>query len=153
VITVFLGAAYVLTGVYDFIGRDSPPITTPDQITKLPELDPTFVALLAISSGAYVGTKLISRVGTPPFSLADRDQLVPDVLDRARADGSAVDGRRLRTLLRAQLPGQRVTNPVNDAASPQVGGIRLNAHARQQGLRGNDPLAGAGNGAPLGEPR
>ncbi|MFT3970517.1 MAG: hypothetical protein QM695_09610 [Micropruina sp.] len=99
-ITLFLGAGYVLAAVYDFLGRGVPLIATPADISQLPELDATFVALMAISSASYVGTKMIGRDGDAPFSVADRDQLVSDVLADHRSTGADVNGRTMRTLLR-----------------------------------------------------
>ena len=112
-ITVLLGLGYVATAVYDFLGRDTPPITGPAQIASLPALDPTFIALLAVSSTAYVGTKLVTREGLPAFSLTDRQATVQTVLDAARSQGKAVDGRALRSLLRPPAP-----RPVRPAARP-----------------------------------
>lgn len=117
-ITVLLGIGYVATAVYDFLGRDTPPISGPAQIANLPSLDPTFVALLAISSSAYVGTKLASRDGHPAFSLADRQVLVQGVLDQARTRGH-VDGRGLRDLLQKQSPQP---GPRLKVSPPESGG-------------------------------
>lgn len=147
VTTIFLGAGYVLTSIYEFIGRDSPPITDPSQITQLPALDPTFVALLAISAGSYVGTKLITRTGIPPLSLAERDQHVSEVLDQARADGP-VDGRKMRKLLRTSnvSPADRAKPPVD---APQVGDNQVKPGTSRRVVPAPAGSIPAGRGVPL----
>jgi hypothetical protein len=135
-----------MTAIYDFIGRDTPPITTPGQITTLPELDATFVALLAISAGSYVGTKLITRSGEPPLSLAYRDQRVREVLYQERANGKVVDGRQLRSLMRPSGTEQAAGGDAPRTSGVEVGGIALDG---DQSARSAAVRRSAGVGVPL----
>lgn len=160
VITLLLGLGYVLTAIYVFMGRDNPPINGPGQITQLPELDPTFVALLAVSSSSYVATKLISRSGEPPASLTDRDKKARAELKKAREKGGHVDGRKLRQLLRESMTeGNSDDDDASTAApkssdqpattSTQVGGIPLKSDELSTAAQAQDGHVNAGRGVPL----
>jgi hypothetical protein len=83
VVNLLLGAGYVLTAVHDLMGRGSPAIKGPADITALPDLNATFVTLLALSAGGYVGNKLVPRAGLPAFSVTDRH--AAEVQRRAQA--------------------------------------------------------------------
>lgn len=61
-ITLFLVVAYVVLAVHTYAGwGPGIPITGPGGITSLPDFNPTFLTLLAISHAGYLGGKLPNR--------------------------------------------------------------------------------------------
>ena len=94
-VTVLLGLTYVLTCIHQFLGDDPLKITGPKQITTLPDLNATFVGLLAISGAHYVGMKTLSRAGFPAISLPERNakETTLRALDTANSD--PLDGKSL----------------------------------------------------------
>jgi hypothetical protein len=104
VITVLLGAGYCLTAAYQFLGRSVPSIDGPGQITALPDLDPTFVVLLALSASAYVGTKTVNRGGSPVVSVATYRTLRRTAIDQLRTENREPTGPEIRARI-AELVG------------------------------------------------
>ncbi len=109
IVTLILGAAYVLTAVHDFLGRGTVPISGPRDIASLPDLDGTFLALLAISGGGYAGAKLLNRYGLPSLSLAQRDAREATLRAQEARDGVPLDSRSIRRRRRALAMAERAT--------------------------------------------
>lgn len=106
--TILLGLAYVLTCVHQFLGDDPLKLSGPADITSLPDLNATFVALLAISGAHYVGMKAVPRAGQPTISLRSRDaaehaQRAQDVAADLPVDGKSVIRRRKAAAVQARL--------------------------------------------------
>ncbi|GIG20794.1 hypothetical protein Cch01nite_15180 [Cellulomonas chitinilytica] len=93
IVTILLGGAYVLTTIHAFMGRDPVPIENPSDISTLPDLNTTFLALLAISMAGYLGVKTVPRTGEPPTSVEDLDDEEERRRARDKDEGLAMDGR------------------------------------------------------------
>jgi hypothetical protein len=144
-ITVFLVLAYVAICVHEFAGYGTGnPVTSPGDITSLPNFNSTFLTLLALSHAGYLAGKVPNRgalgqPGTVPgYSLANRsrDDSVSAGLDRAGLvahRNAARKAEQQQALAKQQaLADQRSSAPVPGSPSgngPTSAGSPSGAHA------------------------
>lgn len=156
-VTIVLGLGYILTCVHEFLGDDPAKVTGPAGITALPDLNVTFVALLAVSGAYYIGMKAVPRDGLPALSLPDVGsseaiQRATDVAAGLPLDGKSVLRRRKAATHAARRAARReVTAGAAAGAGPQNGRGRAvgGSDAEQQSL---SPRVGEGSPFPQPDP-